>query len=145
MYPDQRDVELAMRNLIVSPRPVPEDIWPDVVLARSFLDESRARCFNYGRHRFCPAPDIKKIAESYIGRSISDYAVTVAVKMQSLETRPSKIDPKQFNRLTIKFPPLDRFEEARSLWNQHQRDLEQEIAHEKIRLDHEKAIRAKYL
>ena len=131
MYPDVRDVELTVREMKLSPRPKLEDIWPDVVLVRSFLDNSRGRCYNHGRHQFILVSELKKIAEDFIGRSVSDSALSVGMRMQRLEVKASKKDGQSL----VKTPPLGRFEEARLRWNQHQRDLEQEITEEVQRME----------
>jgi hypothetical protein len=134
MYPDLHDVELAMRSVSGSPKQAPETIWQDVVLIRSFLDESRGCCYSHGRHQFMLVSELKKIAESFISRSVSDYAFRVAMHMQTLNVKSSGTD----KQLLVKFPPLDRFEEVRELWNQRQRILEHEIAEEIQRMEAEK-------
>jgi hypothetical protein len=60
--------------------------------------------------------------------------------MQRLVTKPSKAD----KQLLVKLPPLDRFEEARDQWNQHQRKLEQEIKAELERVKAGSLVRAGY-
>jgi hypothetical protein len=132
MYPDLRDVELAMRDVSASPgpKPKPEDIFEQVVLGRSFLSEACGRCFNHGRHGFVPVSDTKKIAENFINRAMSDYAFRVAIRMLGVQTKFSKSDK---SVLLVKLPPFDRFEEARELWNKHQCDLEKSIAQEKVK------------
>ena|SRR5882724_7894904 len=139
MYPDLYDVELAMKSVPGSPKPAPETIWQDVVLIRSFLDESRACCYNHGRHQFMSVSELKRIAENFISRSVSDYAFRVAMHMQALKVKSSGTDKQQL----VKFPPLDRFEEVRELWNQRQHILEHEIAEEIQRTEAEKAFRAR--
>jgi hypothetical protein len=123
MYPDPHDVELTL-NKIPGLKPTAKSIWPDVVLVRSFLDESYGRCRNHGRSEYIPFVDLKKFAESFIGRSVHNYAVLVAIQMQQLKTKTSGSDK---SVLLIKLPPLARFEEVRELWNQNQRELEREI------------------
>ncbi len=141
MFPDVQDVERSLRNF-PGPKPTAESIWPDVVLARSFLDEACGRCRNHGRHQFVSVADIKKFAESFTGRAIHDFALKVAMRMQGLQTKSSGSDK---SILLVKVPPLDRFGEARELWTKHQiEDLEKDIAEEKIRMEQEKTIRAKY-
>ena len=129
MYPDVLDVQQAMPKLPGSPKP--EEIWPDVVFVLSFLDNARGRCYNDGRHRFTSAVELKKTAENFIGHSLSDWGFAVAVKLFDLKTRPHVINPAELGKLGIKFPPLDQFEEARPLWIDHMRGLEQEIADER--------------
>jgi hypothetical protein len=140
MYPDLRDVELCLREMKVTPQPKPEDIWQEVVLVRSFLNEARGRCYNHGRHQFILATELKSKVETFIQRSVSDHALQVAMKMQRLVTKPSKAD----KQLLVKLPPLDRFEEARDQWNQHQRKLEQEIKAELERVKAGSLVRAGY-
>lgn len=139
MYPDLHDVELAMKSVPGSPKPAPETIWQDVVLIRSFLDESRGCCYSHGRHQFMLVSELKKIAESFISRSVSDYAFRVAMHLQTLKVKSSGTD----KQLLVKFPPLDRFEEVRELWNQRQHTFEHEITEEIQRTEAEKAVRAK--
>jgi hypothetical protein len=127
MYPDQHDVELALQQMRLNPRPKPEDIWEDVVLVRSFLDEARGRCYNYGRHNFILISELKTIAENYIGRAISNDALTVAMRMQQLQVKSSGSS----GVLLVKLRPLDRFEEVHDLWNQHQKVLQREIQMER--------------
>src|SRR5258708_39035579 len=129
MYPDLRDLELAMRDVSASPgpKPKPEEIFEQVVLTRSFLSEAHGRCFNHGRYGFVPVSGIKTLAESFVNRAISEYAFRVAIRMLGLQTKFSKSDK---SVLLVKLPPLNRFEEARQLWNQHQHDLEKSIAQE---------------
>ena len=131
MYPDLRDVDRQSSKLVVVPRPEPSAIWEDVVLARSFIEECHGRCRNHGRHHLMLATILKAKAEQFIGKPVSDYAFMVALLMNNLTTRPLVIDPKQFEKLEVKFPPTERFEEARDLWNQHQLRLEQEIKQER--------------
>ena len=126
MFPDVQDVERSLRNF-PGPKPTAESIWPDVVLARSFLDEACGRCRNHGRHQFVPVADIKKFAESFTGRAIHDFALKVAMRMQGLRTKSSGSNK---SILLVKVPPLDRFEEARELWNQHQAAEQKEIDEE---------------
>jgi hypothetical protein len=140
MYPDLRDVELCLREMKVTPHLKPEDIWQEVVFVRSFLDEARGRCYNHGRHQFILVSQLKGTVENFIQRSVSDHALQVAMKMHRLDTKPSKAD-KQF---LVKLPPLDRFEEARDQWNQHQFKLEQEIKAELERVKAGSLVRAGY-
>jgi len=139
MYPDLHDVELQLREMKLTPRPEPEDIWKDVVLLRSYLNEARGYCFNHGRHQFILVSELKKIAEAFVG-PVSDNALRVSMKMQNLQIKISKAAPDQ---TLAKLPPLERFEERREQWNQHQRGLEQEIIAEVDKMKTEKAIQAK--
>src|SRR6266704_1469184 len=141
MYPDLIDVERTMPRLSGVPRPELETTWESVVLARSFIEECRVRCRNHGRHRFTLAKDLKVQAEQFIGKPISDYAFMIALLMHRVTTRPLAIDPKQFEKLEVKFPPTERFEEAREAWNKHQLGLEQEIKQEREEI----ALRKKLL
>jgi|GEM_PF-6030904 len=138
MYPDQHDVELALRGL-AGPRPDPASIWKDVVLVRSFLDEARGYCFNHGRHQFILVSELKKTAEEFIGHAIPEAALQVAIRMQNLQVKPSGADKQPL----VKLPPLDRFGERRELWNQHMTDLEKEIATEVGRMEQERQMRAR--
>jgi hypothetical protein len=131
MYPDLLDVERIMPKLAGVPRPEPESIWESVVLARSFLEECHRRCRNHGRHHFILAKILKAQAEQFIGSSISDYAFMVALLIGAQTTRPRVIDPKLFDKLELKFPPTERFEESRCLWNEHQLDIERDIKQER--------------
>ncbi|HXM97162.1 MAG TPA: hypothetical protein VN982_01670 [Candidatus Dormibacteraeota bacterium] len=140
MYPDLRDVERVMPKLSGVPRPEPLSVWESVVLARSFIEECHGRCRNHGRHHFISASSLKTEAEQFIGRPISDYAFMAALLMGRLTTRPLVIDPKQFEKLEVKFPPTDRFKEARNSWNEHQLRLELEIKHEREEIARRKAI-----
>ena len=60
--------------------------------------------------------------------------------MQNLQIKISKAAPDQ---TLAKLPPLERFEERREQWNQHQHGLEQEIIAEVDKMKTEKAIQAK--
>src|SRR5437879_6053637 len=102
MWPDIQDVE---RNLkaFPAPKPAAEEIFADVVLARSFLDGACHYCHNHGRHSFTLVPDIKKLAESFISRTINDLAFAVAMRIQGLQTKPSGSDR---SVLLVKVPPL---------------------------------------
>ena len=119
MYPDLRDVERLMPKLSSVPRPELETTWESVVLARSFIENCYGRCRNHGRHRFTLAKDLKAQAEQFIGKPISDYAFMIALLMNRVTTRPLAIDPKQFEKLEVKFPPTERFEEARKQFTDH--------------------------
>jgi len=125
MYPDEHDVELSLKT-IPGLKPTAKTIWPDVVLVRSFLQEAYGRCRNHGRADHIPFADLKKLVESFIGRSVQIYALHVAIQMQQLKTKTSGTD----SSLLIKLPPLTRFEEVRELWNEHQLKLEKEISEE---------------
>ena len=131
MYPDVDDVKRCMEKLAGIPRPDPEQVWPEVVLARSFLEESYGCCRNHGRHKLVPAATLKSEAERFTGKQISDYALMVALRMSGYATRPSAINPAQFEKLEVKFPPIYRFEEKRDPWAEHQLDLEKEIEMER--------------
>jgi hypothetical protein len=126
VYPDEHDVELTLKT-IPGLKPTARSIWPDVVLVRSFLDESYGRCRNHGRAEFVPFADLKKFAESFIGRQVHQCAVHVAIAMQRLQTKISSSDK---SVVLVKLPPLARFEEVRERWVQHQWDLEKEIGEE---------------
>ena len=127
MYPDIDDVKRHMEKLSGVPRPDSVEIWPEVVLARSFLEEAYGCCRNHSRHKLVPATMLKSEVERFIGNQISDYAVMVALLLSSYTTRPTAINPSEFEKLEVKFPPISRFEEKRELWAEHQRGLEQEI------------------
>ncbi len=126
MWPDIQDVE---RNLkaFPAPKPAAEEIFADVVLARSFLDGACHYCHNHGRHQFVSVADIKKLAESFIGRTINNIALKVAMRMQGLQTKTSGSDK---SVLLAKVPPLHRYEEMREQWNKHQIDEQKEIDEE---------------
>lgn len=140
MWPDIRDVERVMPKLSGVPRPDPESIWESVVLARSFVEECCGRCRNHGRHRLTSAKDLKAQAEQFIGKPVSDYVFMIALLMNRVTTRPLVIDPKKFEEIEVKFPPFDKFEEARDSWNEHQLQLEQEIKQERERMTQIKNI-----
>jgi hypothetical protein len=131
MYPDIDDVKRHMEKLSGVPRPDPVEIWPEVVLARSFLEEAYGCCRNHGRHKLVPATMLKSEAERFTGKQISDYALMVTLLLSGYTTRPSGINPSEFEKLEIKFPPVHRFEEKRERWAEHQRGLEQEIEMER--------------
>jgi hypothetical protein len=131
MYPDVDDVKRHMEKLSGLPRPDPVEIWADVVLARSFLEEAYGCCRNHGRHKLVPAATLKSEAERFTGKPISDYALMVALRMSGYTTRPSAINPAQFEKLEVKFPPISRFEEKRELWAAHQVGLEKEVEMER--------------
>jgi hypothetical protein len=128
MWPDHEDVARVLKT-IPAPKPTPEEIYADVVLIRLFLTEAYGRCSNHGRHNFISASDVKKTAESFIGKTIDDTAFKIAVRMTGFQIKQSKSDK---SVLLVKLPPLDRFEEVRELWNQRQageqKEIDQEIA-----------------
>jgi hypothetical protein len=126
MWPDHEDV---IRNLktIPSPKPAAEEIYADVVLARSFLDGACHYCHNHGRHQFVSVADIKNLAESFIGRTINDVALKVAMRMRGLQVKSSGSDK---SVLLAKVPPLHRYEEMRDRWNEHQVAEQKEIDEE---------------
>jgi hypothetical protein len=113
--PDMEDIYRLLKT-VPAPKPTPEDIYADVMLARSFLSEAQGRCFNHGRHSFIPASDAKKIAEDFVGRSLNDIGFVLGLRMAGLQSKISRTD----KTLLVKLPPLDRFEEVRELWNQRQ-------------------------
>ncbi len=125
-WPDHEDI-IRILKTIPGPKPTAEEIYADVALARSFLDEACGRCRNHGRHQFIPVTDIKKFAETFIGRAIHDFALKIAMRIQGLQTKPSGSDK---SILLVKVPPLDRFEEVRELWAEHQIGEQKEIDEE---------------
>jgi hypothetical protein len=124
MYPDHEDV-IRILKTIPAPKPTAEEIYADVVLARTFLFEATGRCRNHGRHQFTPVSEIKTLTESFIGRTISDVAMTIAMRMCGLQIKTSN------KVLLAKIPPLDRFEEVRDLWIQsriaEQKQIDEEV------------------
>ena len=125
-WPDHEDV-IRILKTFPGPKPTAEEIYADTVLARSFLDEACGRCRNHGRHQFVPVADIKKIVENFVGREIHAFALKIAMRMQSLLTKTSSTDK---SIVLVKVPPLNRFEEVRELWNEHQADEQKEIDEE---------------
>lgn len=125
MFPDLTDVQRVSRALNLS-QPA-ESIWPDVVLLRSFIEQARGACRNHGRNEFGLVSELKATAENFIGKSVSDDALKVAMKLVGLEIKPSSKDKQPL----VKLPPLSRFEEKREAWRQCQRDLEQRMEAEK--------------
>ncbi len=85
MWPDIQDVE---RNLKAFPAPKPsaEEIFADVVLARSFLDGACHYCHNHGRHSFTSVSDVKKLVASFIGRTINDLALNQAKRERQISS-----------------------------------------------------------
>ena len=125
MWPDHEDVSRVLKTL-PSPKPPVESVYQDAVLARCLLFEAYGRCRNHGRHNFFPVSDIKKFAESFIGKTLDGTALLVAIRMNSFQVRPSSTD----EVLLVKLPPLERFEEARELWNQRQAAEQRQIDEE---------------
>jgi hypothetical protein len=120
------DVEDVIRNLktFPAPKPTAEQIYADVVLSYTFLFEACGRCRNHGRHNFAPVSDVKILAEGFIGRPINDVAFQIGIRMNGLRTKASN------KVMIVKLPPLNKFEESRELWNQHQKKEEREIDEE---------------
>ncbi len=123
MFPDHEDVARVLKT-IPSPKPTAEEIYADVVLARSFLDGACHYCYSHGRHEFTLVSDIKTLAESFIGRPIHFVALIIGIRMRGLQTKPSKSDK---SVPLVKVPPLDRYEEMRDRWNQHLATEQKEI------------------
>jgi len=122
-WPDMEDVIRNLKNF-PAPKPAAEEIYADVCLTRSFLDGACHYCSNHGRHTFTPVSDVKTQAESFIGRTINDVALKIAMRMQALQTKSSGSDK---SVLLVKVPPLYRYEEMRDRWNPHQADEQKEI------------------
>jgi hypothetical protein len=133
---DHVDV-LRILKTIPAPKPTAEEIYPDVVLAYTFLVESKGRCYSHGRHELILASDVKKIAENYIGRTVNDTAFFIAIRMAGLEIKKSRTD----QSMLLKLPPLGRFEEVRDLWNQRQATEQKQIDEE---IERWAAFKAKY-
>src|SRR5690242_17619706 len=104
MYPDIHDVELNLRSLLGT-KPTVEQIFADTVLAHSFVNQARRYCYNRKRHEFVPVANVQKIAEDFIGRSLNELAILVALKMLQIETKI------RAGVLFAKLPPLEAFEE----------------------------------
>ena len=122
---DHEDIYRMLKS-IPNPKPTAEAIYADVVLAKMFLSEAQGRCYSHGRHNFILASDVKKIAESFVGRTLDEIAFIIAIRMAGLETKQSRTD----KSLLVKLPPLDRFEEVRDLWNQRQPSEQKQIDEE---------------
>ena|SRR5437879_5692491 len=122
-WPDHEDVIRVLKTF-PGPKPTAEEIYQDTALVHLLLLEAYGLCRTHGRHDFQPVSNIKKFAESFIGRVINDVALLVAIRMNSFQTKPSASDR---SVLLVKVPPLDRFEEARELWNGRQAGEQNEI------------------
>jgi hypothetical protein len=126
MWPDHEDVARVLKTL-PSPKPAVETVYQDAVLAHCLLFEAYGRCRNLGRHNFHPVSDIKKFAENFIGKTIDGTALLVAIRMNGFQVKPSGSDE---SVLLVKLPRLERFEEARELWNQRQAAEQKQIDEE---------------
>jgi hypothetical protein len=122
MYPDIRDTQSVIRKLGLHTSP--EDIWQDVVLVRGFLFNADLCCKNHGRHALILVSDLKLVLESFIGRSVSDDAMTVGLYLLRLDVK-GKTDQQ-----TVRFPPLERLEGRREAWKAIQQGFEKEIQQE---------------
>jgi hypothetical protein len=138
MFPDLADVRRVSRSLNLS-QPA-ENIWPDTVIAFHFLKAATGACRNHGRHQFILIAELKATAEQFIGRSITDGSLEVAMKLLALEVKASKKDGQSL----VKMPPLGRFAEKRDAWSQCQLDVEKQIAVEVQLMVERAAIQAKW-
>jgi hypothetical protein len=123
MWPDHEDIARVLKTL-PSPKPSAESIYSDTALTHCLLFEACDHCRNHGRHRFVPVNDLKKFVKTFIGRAIDDTALLVAIRMNGFQVKPNGTDK---SVLLVKLPPLERFEEARELWNQRQSAEQKEI------------------
>lgn len=141
MYPDIEDVRQTMHRLTGVPRPNAEDIWPTVVLVREFVSYASRWCRNHGRHRYILASELLQQAEKSTGKLITPYEFCLtfwlALPHGCCQTRipySIPIDVAAFDTLKIKFPPIDRLEEFRELWDEVYAQTEREIIRERQRL-----------
>jgi hypothetical protein len=69
--------------------------------------------------------DLKLLLESFIGRTVSDDAMTVGMYLLRLDVKG-----KTEQQTTVRFPPLERLEERREVWKAIQQSFEKEIQQE---------------
>jgi hypothetical protein len=123
MWPNRDDVRRVFKTL-KSPTGTPESTYQDVVLTQSLVLEAVGLCRNRGRWEFRPIESVKKFAELFLGRELSDTVIIIALRMNGLELKPSRSDSKV---LLVKIPLFDKFSEVQQQWKQHQVKVEKEI------------------
>jgi hypothetical protein len=134
MYPDLIDLNRVLDKLSGVPRPDSDSTWEPTVLAYHFLFEMYGACKNHGRHGLIQAVELKTLAESFANKPIPEIAFMAGLLFSGYTTRPFVINPKNFESLQVKFPPIDRIEQFRERWIKAQPGWEQEVTDERSEL-----------
>jgi hypothetical protein len=130
MYPDLLDITNSAQRIGLTVDP--KAVYADVVLASRFLEFAKHRCYFHGSHHYIDATTLRGLVSEYTGLIPSTEAIVIALRFGRCKTKPTKLNVKEFgksfDRLTIKFPPLDRLGEFTDDWERIQEETEKEIA-----------------
>jgi hypothetical protein len=109
-YPDLYDLEQMLKRFNVAGNA--EELYQDFRAAHEWLHIAIHASHRYGRHTFTPLSAIKEVADSFIGRALSESAFLLAAK------NGRKTRGESFAEMKIKVPPFD-LERIKVLWEKH--------------------------
>jgi hypothetical protein len=115
-WPDLYDLQNVLKRHFKDKELSPGALYQDFRTAFEWLQMAIRVSHWNGRHSHEPLSAVKEIAESFIGRVLSEdaflAAVFIVVKLNKLNRE------KAFDEMTIKIPPFDK-EKIVLLWEQH--------------------------